>query len=198
MKKAMFMILIVSLFYFDKSLTVNALENNVFKTTTNKDIIYIVEDNLSFSHSWQFNKNEYKDNFNFSLKLLNSSSYLNKIKKAIDINTKRQYLFFEHHGSLPATATIKVRADKSFSDGDKLYLYYFNDQTNKLEYIDDNLIVKDGFVEFKIKHCSDYILTGSIVKVAMNNPKNMSFIIITLIIIGVILVGATLFVNNKR
>lgn len=180
------------------AIQVNALEDNIYKTTTNRSIIYVVESNGSFSHSWQFDKEKFKDNIDFSLNLLNNSPLIDEIEKNIDSNIERKYLFFEHHGALPADALMKVKVSDKFEDGDKLYLYYFNDQTNKMEYIDNHLTVKNGFVEFKIKHCSDYVLTASIVRTAMDNPQGMAIVIISLIILGVILVAATLFMNSKK
>lgn len=178
-------------------LEVKALENNAYKTVTNRNIIYVVENDGTFSHSWKFNKQLYKDNIDFSLNLLKTSPNLNNIEKNIDNDVNRQYLFFEHHGSLPTEASIKVGVDDDFKEGESLYLYYFNDITNKLEYVDNNIVVKNGMVEFEIEHCSDYILTASIVKSAIDNPQGMTMIIVTLIVVGVILVAATLFLNKK-
>lgn len=177
---------------------VYALDVNTYKTVTNRNIIYVVENNGSFSYSWQFDKELYKDNVDFSLNILDNSPSLYNISTKIDTSIERKYLFFEHHGVLPTTALMKVKVSDKFKDGDQLYLYYYNDQTDKLEYIDRHLTVKNGFVEFKIEHCSDYILTGSIVKKAIDNPQSMGIFIITLIVLGVVLVAATLFMNSKK
>jgi hypothetical protein len=179
-------------------LPVNAMEQKTYKTITNRDVIYVVEQDGSFSHSWQFDKQNYKDDIDFSLNLLNKSPYAKEIANKIDSNIKRQYLFFEHHGTLPTDASMKVKVSKEFKEGQELYLYYYNDATNKLEYMADHLTVKNGMVEFKIKHCSDYILTASIVRTAMDNPQSLGIVIIALIILGVILVAATLFINSKK
>jgi hypothetical protein len=174
------------------------MEQKAYKTVTNRDVIYVVEQDGTFSHSWQFDKQNYKNDINFSLNLSNESRYSEKINSKIDDDVQRQYLFFEHHGTLPTDALMKVKVSECFKDGQDLYLYYYNDKTDKLEYIDNHLIVKNGMVEFKIKHCSDYILTASIVRTAMDNPQSLGIVIITLIILGVILVAATLFINNKK
>ncbi|MFA5408089.1 MAG: hypothetical protein WC343_04880 [Bacilli bacterium] len=179
-------------------LQTRALEYNTYKTTTNRNIIYVVENNGSFAYSWQFNKEQYKDDIPFSLSMLDTSSNITSINQYLDDKTTYQYLFFEHHGTLPTTALMKVKVSDEFNDGDGLYLYYYNDKTSKLEYIDHNLVVKNGYVSFEIEHCSDYILTGSIVKSALDNPQSMGVVIISLIVIGVILVAVTLFVNNKN
>jgi hypothetical protein len=201
MKKYINMILMTSLFlicFYAFFLQTNAIELNTYKTITNRNIIYVVEENNHFAYSWGFDKEYYKDGITFSLGIQNTSPLYKIIDKSIYDNIERQYVSFDYHGVLPSEASIKLKADDKFEDGEKLYLYYFNDETNRLEYIDDHLIVKNGFVEFKIKHCSDYILTGSIVKTAIGNPESMGMIIIVLIILGVVLVAATLFMNNKK
>lgn len=201
MKKIMVItvkMLFVFVCFFALHIHSQALQTNTYKTVTNCNIIYIVENNGAFAYSWQFDKSLYKDNMNFSLNILDNSSSLYNISTNIDTNIKRKYLFFEHHGSLPTTALMKVKVSDKFNDGDKLYLYYYDNKTDKLQFVDNNLVVKDGFVEFKIEHCSDYVLTGSIVKKALDNPQSMTFLIVTLIILGVVLVAATLFLNNKK
>ena len=53
-------------------------------------------------------------------------------------------------------------------------------ETKEIEYVDKNLKVKDGYVEFSIKHCSIYFLTGAVVNNAKGNPKTLNRIIVAL------------------
>lgn len=198
MKKIIFLTLIVLLLLIFYPTTVRATDNNFYKTTTNLSIIYVAEENNKFAYSWQFDRETYKDNVDFSLIIKESSNTFNLINDQIDKNNKTKYLFFEHHGFLPTTAVIKVAVDDKYIDGEKLYLYYYNEDSKKLEYIENNLLVKNGYVTFKIQHCSDYVLTGSIVKTALNNPQSMTIIIILLVVVGVAMVAATLFLNSKK
>ena len=198
MKKIMFFGFTIFSFILFQPLVAKASDTNFYKTTTNRNIIYVAEENNEFAYSWQFDRETYKDNVNFSLIINESSSKLNLVSSQIDKNIKTKYLFFEHHGVLPTTAIIKVAVADNYNDGDKLYLYYYNENSKKLEFIEDNLIVKNGYVSFEIKHCSDYVLTGSIVKTALNNPQSMTIIIIILVAIGVAMVAGTLFLNNKK
>ncbi|MDD2469922.1 MAG: hypothetical protein PHI22_03200 [Bacilli bacterium] len=178
-------------------INVDALDINTYKTITNENIIYIVEHDEVFSHSLEFDKETYKDNIDFSLNLLPTSSYSSNIDTLIGQNVNHKYVFFEDQSDLPTEALITVKVSDQFNDNDKLYLYHYNEQANKLNYLDHNLIVKNGLVKFKIKHCANYVLTSSIVKNAINSPQGFSIIIIILILLGVILVAATLFINNK-
>jgi hypothetical protein len=91
---------------------VNAMEQKAYKTVTNRDVIYVVEQDGTFSHSWQFDKQNYKNDINFSLNLSNESRYSEKINSKIDDDVQRQYLFFEHHGTLPTDALMKVKVSE--------------------------------------------------------------------------------------
>ena len=69
---------------------------------------------------------------------------------------------FAHHGDLPAAATVKINdGDKfNYAKSKKLYVYYYNEKENKLEetYYDTGKALKKGVIEFKIAHCSDYVV----------------------------------------
>jgi len=82
-------------------------------------------------------------------------------------------------------------------NGQKLYLYYYNDENDTIEYIAHNIKVVDGYIDFEIDHCSDYILTTTIVNSAVNNPKNMNYIIVGMVIVVIGLAAVTVF-KTKR
>ncbi|MDD3048582.1 MAG: hypothetical protein PHQ89_01140 [Bacilli bacterium] len=194
--KTIFKLFLLSLSMFIFNINVKAESLDINKKITNNFIIYNINNNKELQYSWQFNKNELQYNYiDINLELNFTSLNKNKIDKLINSNIKRQYLSFEYHGNLPSTALIKVKVDNNFKDGDFLYLYYYN--KDNIKYITSNLIVKDGYVEFKITHCSDYLLTSSIIKNASDNPMSMSFVIVVMIFVVVILIAMTLF-KNKR
>ena len=72
------------------------------------------------------------------------------------------YLNFAYHGELPGTATLHTYVGKWFQNGDVVYLYYYNEELNRVEVVGDNegLKVVDGYVDFDINHCSTYFLSG--------------------------------------
>ncbi len=105
---------------------------------------------------------------------------------------------FDYHGLLPTKANVEINVDGKYKDGDSLYLYYINEEKSQIEYIDRNLIVRNGLVDFEIDHCSNYFLTASIVQDAVNNPKNINLIIVVMVIVIIVLIAATLFQNKKK
>ena len=178
--------------------------SHVTKSETNDEVIYEVVDNRkNLTYSWTFNKDEnfkkaLKDNMeidlNLKLDLLNNLENNNLTSK---INNDRLIISFSHHGELPTKAKIKIDVKDKYNEGDLLYLYYLNEEKHQIEFIKNEIPVKNGEVEFEITHCSNYFLTGSIVQDAVNNPKNVNLIIIVMVIVIIVLIGATLFQNKK-
>jgi hypothetical protein len=83
--------------------------------------------------------------------------------------TKNAGLRLAYDGLLPKDTTITVNlARTNFTPGSTAYLYYYNDNTKKLEFIDKN-VVQQGYHDndydfakaatFKITHCLYYIVT---------------------------------------
>lgn len=178
---------------------------NISKTETTNEVIYDVVDNRKkLTYSWTFNKDEnynkaLKDNMelDLSLKLDVLTSLNNKELDDLMTNEDKLIISFEHHGALPTKAKIKIDVSDKYSNGEELYLYYLNEELGRVEYIKNNIPVKNGKVEFEIEHCSNYFLTASIVQDAVNNPKNVNLIIIVMVLVIIVLIGATLFQNKK-
>ena len=71
------------------------------------------------------------------------------------------YLEFSHHGTLPGPAEISTYVGNEFDNGDVVYLYYYNEETGKIETVNggNGLTVSNGYVTFTLKHCSVYFLS---------------------------------------
>ena len=73
-------------------------------------------------------------------------------------------LSYADNGKLPGKALIKIRATEAmrkYLDTDKVYVYYFNEENQKLEKIAYELEIVDGFFQFYINHNSDYVMTSN-------------------------------------
>lgn len=178
---------------------------HVTKSETNDEVIYEVVDNRkNLTYSWTFNKDEnfkkaLKDNMeiDLSLKLDIVSELENKDLNDLVTNDDKLVILFDHHGELPTKAKVRINVGDKYKDGELLYLYYLNEEKNQVEYIANEIPVKNQYVEFEITHCSKYFLTASIVQDAVNNPKNINLIIIVMVVVIIVLIGATLFQNKK-
>lgn len=171
-------------------------KDEFIKTETKNKVMFIKDNKGKFNYSWSFDKDNYKDeDFSFDMKITNKTLYKNEIDNIINKSMKKEFVSFNYHGSLPSKATIKIKTSK-FKDGDRLNLYYYNDETNEIEKIEDNIMVMDGYVSFDINHCSDYFLSLSIVKEASGEKNSNGIIIIGMICVIVALVGYTIFKNK--
>ena len=173
----------------------------IMKVEGDTYLSYIVEDyERNLTYSWSFPKDESFDNnlyidLNLRLNIDAITENTKEIEEKVDQN--KLIVTFDYHGILPNTATIRIDVSEKFEDGKELYLYYYNPDNNQIEYIDHKLKVEHGYVEFSIDHCSDYFLTGTIVQDAINNPKNINYIIIGMGVVVLILLATTLRQSKK-
>ncbi len=197
-----FTLMIIS-FFFCKN--VNALSTHITKTETNDYYLYDVVDNeRNLTYSWKFLKEENKNTS------VEENMYIdNDLRLSLDVSTKdtkrinekvkndKLIITFDYHGMLPLEAKVKIDVSDKFNDGEKLYLYYYNPDSDEIEYMDNVVFVKNGMAEFQIKHCSDYFLTAAVVNDAVNNPQSVNYIIIGLIVVVFILIAITLKQSKK-
>lgn len=69
---------------------------------------------------------------------------------------------FGYHGELPAQASVRIYiGNMGFSEGERLYLYYYNSETGKLDtlpFSSNYEVDSEGYITVNIVHCSDYVL----------------------------------------
>lgn len=72
-------------------------------------------------------------------------------------------LRFADNDQLPGKAKIRIKADAAMKQAlgqSNVYVYYYDEQNQKLENIASNITVtSDSYFEFEITHCSDYVMT---------------------------------------
>ena len=192
-------IVLVSLFLFgvlDTSLAKmgnetfikNSPTEKVLKSESRNKVKYKVEDgNGNYKYSWTFNKTRDMEPIEDEVDLSIDTDVINtKINNLTDLDDKLVLTFY-HHGPLPSTGEIEIDVSNNFNDGDKLYLYYFNEDENEIEYIQDGIVVNEGLADFKIEHCSEYILSKSTIEGSTNNPTNgkvyLFYIMVAMIIV---------------
>ncbi len=170
--------------------------DNLLRTDTKNEVMFIKDIEGKFLYSWSFEKEEFKKNeFDFDLDIEFSSPNKEDIDKLVEKNISRKYISFNYHGDLPTIATIKVPVSDMFKDGDKLKLYYYNPDKDVIELVGSNIKVINGNVSFDIEHCSDYFLTKAIVENA-EGTNNGGIIIVGMVVVIVGLIGYTLMRNK--
>lgn len=172
---------------------INENDYNITKTIKDNEIVIdLVEKDTGLSYSWSFDKSKIKEKIKLNFNIDFESTKKEQIDNAAGDNDKI-YLSFSHHGTLPTNTKIRVDVSSKFKNGERLYLYYYNEETNKAEFVADNIVVSDGYAEFEIDHCSEYFLTDAIVNDTVNNPRTINKIIIALFLLVMILMCYTLF-----
>lgn len=192
--KKFHVILITVIFMFVGINNVSA-SNNLIKLENKDKVIFVSDDKGELSYSWLFDKEEYNLNeFDFDLGI--SFNYNKNIASLMKEEVDAKYISFNYHGNLPSSANVKVPINDKFQDGDRLNLYYYNEDKNKIELVSSGIKAINGFATIEITHCSDYFLTLSIVKEA-EGENNNGIIIVGMIIVIVGLIGYTLIQNKK-
>ena len=201
--KAIFLVVLSFLLALE---TTNAKAVSILKTETSDSYYYEVKDTeRDLEYSWRFLKE--KDQ-NISVE---DSLYIEEdLRLSLDadtmdtrtinqmVNQEKLIISFDYHGALPLETSVRINVSDRFREGENLYLYYYNPESDNIEYIAHNVKVQDGYVEFQIDHCSDYFLTAAVVNDAVNNPQSVNYIIIGLIVVVFILVAITLFQSKNK
>lgn len=176
----------------------------ITKTENSKYITYnVIDYERNLTYSWDFIKDKDKSikenilmdvNLRLNIDTINSED-TKEIEKRVEQN--KLIVSFDHHGNLPLNAKVKVNVEDKFKNNEDLYLYYYNPESKEIEFIEKDIMVKDGYATFEISHCSDYFLTAAVVNDAVNNPKSLNYIIIGLGAVVVILIAITLVQSKK-
>lgn len=176
----------------------------ILKSENSKEVVYnVIDYERNLTYSWSFSKENIDIPLAESLEMdinlrLNIDAITNNTNIINEkVNDNKLIVTFDYHGSLPTKAKVLVDVQNKFKNGEHLYLYYYNPELDQIEFIDKDIVVKDGYVEFEIDHCSDYFLTGAVVNEAVNNPKSINYVIIGLGIIVFILIAITLIQSKK-
>ena len=131
----------------------------------NKDITFgVADENDNLLYSWTFQYDNL-DTSKMNGKTMDLSiSFASEKKKEIEEltgQTNGVYISIAgYHGELPGPATVKTYVGDQYKNGDTVYLYYYNEETKKVELIGGKgLVVKSGYVEYTLTHCSTYFIT---------------------------------------
>lgn len=131
---------------------------------TNKkevQLSYTDENGLTL-YTWILNGKEIKQTTEFKTNIKVKSDFDNKIKTAINYYSGL-LIDFEHNGKVPEGTKIKIYVGNNYKDGDIINIYHYNPEKNTIELIHKGLVVKEGYIEFVIEHCSKYFATQAII-----------------------------------
>ncbi|HWT76287.1 MAG TPA: Ig-like domain-containing protein, partial [Mobilitalea sp.] len=152
------------------------LDSELLKTAgeEKKDISVVIKDESGKERcSWSFrgeelaaSQNSFED-INLAMSVERVSEWNDQMSQ--ELGGCGLVLNFKHEGLLPAPAQVRVYVgdiigEESGSGIDvnkKVYLYYYNAATGKLEslpYSSGYRVDKDGYITIDLVHCSDYVI----------------------------------------
>ena len=133
--------------------------------TNNKDItLGAVNENNQLIYSWTFDYDTIDtDKVPEGGLDLAITFATDKQKEIEDITGQSNAVYISiegYHGELPGPAKVKTYVGNQYKNGDVIYLYYYNEETGKVEVINGSgLVVTEGYVEYTLTHCSTYFVT---------------------------------------
>lgn len=132
---------------------------------SNKNISFgATDENNNLMYSWTFDYQSLDTSkMNGKTMDLSISFASDKQKEIEELTGQKNGLYISingYHGELPGPAKVKTYVGNQYKNGDKVYLYYYNEETKKVELIGGKaLTVSGGYVEYTLTHCSTYFLS---------------------------------------
>ena len=162
------------------------------------------DDNKKLLYSWSINGKEIKESKEFSTLINFTADNIEEIYK-ISNYADGIYINFKHDGTLPTGTKVKLYVGEKFANESIVNLYHYNKEEKLLEPIKEDLIVKSGYIEFDLEHCSDYFVTMSTIGSVNDDASSSSNMLLIIIIVSIlIIIGLVTFIvikfkpNNKN
>ena len=155
------------------------------------------DENKKLIYSWSINGKELKDSKEFETAITFTAKNEKEINKLSNY-AAGLYVNFKHSGELPTGTKIKLYVGDKFENGSIVNVYHYSNK--KLDFIKDNLKVLDGYIEFDIKHCSEYFVTMSTIADVIDEKEDNSSInifMIFAIIELIVIVCLVIFIKLK-
>lgn len=133
-------------------------------------------------YSWSFRGEELADSSNTidNVNVAMSVEQISTISNLLTGDKIENGLVFNFHyeGILPAPAQVRVYVGNLIGDNttsgldsnDKVFLYYLNSKTGKLESLPHSsyyCVDKDGYITISLVHCSDYVILPKAADISM-------------------------------
>lgn len=182
----------------DQNLLKKAMEDGVYLYASNGN-----EEKINYIWAFDGNQMERYD-YDLNLGLTIGSSKNDKLISSLIPTSKDTplHLEFAYHGELPKGTGVIINVGDKYNEKDKLTLYYFNEDTQKLEEVNTEIFYEGGYVGFELEHCSEYVLVKE--NAAPNNAQTSSMNVVlyatiaTISFIGIIALGLSLRKKEMR
>lgn len=174
----------------NKNLSINQEILLALGINRQKDLLIVCKEDDKVKYSWTFHGTYIKDKnfYNIPLEINTSTNAPENIKGDLErkINNDVMYLNFKNEGEIPCDVDISVYVGDKYNSGDKVLLYYYNEESKELELKSKKLVVNDnGMITFEIDHCSTYVVSDKIL--FKNNTIKYIITIASILLITIII-----------
>ena len=94
---------------------------------------------------------------------------IEEVKKSLSADAKIMPINFTVHAEFAFPVEVSISVDKSAYPAGTYYLYYYNEETGKVEDCGEVTVDANGVATFTISHCSDYFISSKKIDVAASN-----------------------------
>ncbi len=113
------------------------------------------------------------------------------------------YMSFQSQSDFPNGVNVNINVSDKYKDGEFVNFYQYNEEENKLECIEKNIEVKDGYIKLSVKNPKESILTKSIIGASVTEPLKEEkdsnlFLIISIIELVLILILLVLLGKKNK
>lgn len=170
----------------DTKLTSEDLQ--IIKDSNKKVILNYFNNDNKLEYSWELDGTDLYLYNEFDTTLLDTSPNKDKISE-LSNNKDGIYVTTAQTGKFPTGTKLKIYVGDKYKDGDKVTIYYYDKETDKLEVVSKELTIENGYVQFRTEKGSDFFIseaeqvktTGEI----ENNTNPVFMIILCAIVVGV-------------
>ncbi len=133
--------------------------------------VSVTDENGNERYSWTFKGDNLKaagDNISdvnlaLSVEAVSQNSDLSNLLTGAAADGSGIIINLNQHGVLPAQSSIKIYVgdQTGIKPGDRIYLYYYNSDSGKLDtlpYSSSYMIDSEGYITINLVHCSEYVI----------------------------------------
>lgn len=158
------------------------------------------DENKKLKYTWVVDGNKVGEPKDILTTISNDTTNKKEISKASNY-AEGLYASFKHKGDMPKGIKIKLSVEDKFEEGYVVKLYQY--EASKLNFIRDDLNVKNGTIEFEVEKGNDYFVTMSSIgniedKVDKKEPSKINIFMIISIIEFIIIIILMIVLGKKN
>lgn len=133
--------------------------NNI-KSSKKKVNFNYYNENKELKYSWMLDGKEINNIKEITTSILFDSNNKGKISELSNY-AEGLYINLLHNGEIPNGVKVKLYVGNKFENGNIVNIYRYDAKKNALTFIDNNVKVNEGYIEYKFEHGMEHFITMS-------------------------------------